>query len=51
MVRLVMRVLMRRHRHTTDISDDHEHTDRNAVEHFASHCPAMAAEGCSTSTA
>ena len=45
MTRLVMRVLMRRHGHTTDIGHDHEYTDWEAVERFARSCAAMAVEG------
>jgi len=43
--RLVMRVLMRRAGHTTDVWRDHEYTDWDAVERFARDCVAMAAEG------
>ena len=45
MTRLVMRVLMRRAGHTTDVWRDHEYTDWDAVERFARDCVAMAAEG------
>jgi menaquinone-dependent protoporphyrinogen oxidase len=45
MTRLVMRVLMRRAGHTTDIWHDHEYTDWDAVERFARDCAAMAVEG------
>jgi menaquinone-dependent protoporphyrinogen oxidase len=45
MTRLVMRVLMRRHGHTTDIGHDHEFTDWEGVEAFARACAAMAVEG------
>ena len=43
MTRLAMRLLMHRGGHPTDISQDYEYTDWDAVEAFALDCAALAA--------
>jgi menaquinone-dependent protoporphyrinogen oxidase len=42
MTRLIMRVLMRRGDHPTDIAQDYEYTDWDAVDRFADECARMA---------
>jgi menaquinone-dependent protoporphyrinogen oxidase len=39
--RLVMRLLMRRGQHPTDVTQDHDYTDWEAVDRFAHECAAM----------
>ena len=39
--RLLMRLVMRRGRHTTDVTQDYDYTDWGAVDGFAHECSAL----------
>lgn len=43
MTRLVMRVLMRRGEHPTDVAHDYDYTDWDSVDRFAHECERMLA--------